>query len=212
MSHTYILVAQAREQAGKGVARSLRREGKSPAVVYGANKAPVKISLDDNKLNVTYNKGHMFTNICELDLDGKTEKVLARDIQLHPVTDRVEHVDFLRVTAKTKLAVMVPIHFIDEEECPGLQRQGVLNVTRHEVEVVCKAMDIPEAINVSLKGIEFGQAVKWSHAVVDGVEPVITDRDFTIATMLAPKVGDDDEDEAGDEAVAEEGEEEAAAE
>lgn len=198
MSQTYTMVAQKRERAGKGVARALRREGRAPAVVYGGNKESVKISIDDNEVNTIYYKGHMFTNICELQIDGKAEKVLARDVQLHPVTDRVEHVDFLRVTDKTKLAVKVPVHFINEDKCPGLERKGILNVTRHEIEVVCQAVNIPEYVEVSLEGVEIGEAVKWSNAVkVKGVTPVIDDRDFTIATMIAPKkAADSDEAEA----------------
>lgn len=197
MSQTYEIVAQERERAGKGVARTLRREGRMPAVVYGGSKEPVKISLDDNEINTQYNKGHMFTSICELEIDGKSQKVLARDIQIHPVTDRVEHVDFLRVTDKTKLAVNVPVHFINEDKCPGLELKGVLNVTRHEIEVFCLAVNIPEAVEVSLEGIEIGQAVKWSNTVpVKGVSPIIDDRDFTIATMIAPKKADEPEDEA----------------
>ena len=208
MSQTYALVAQKRERAGKGVARALRREGRSPAVIYGGNKEPVKISIDDNQVNTLYNKGHMFTSVCELELDGKAEKVLARDVQLHPVTDRVEHVDFLRVTDKTKLAVMVPVVFINEDKCPGLDLKGILNVTRHEIEVVCRAVNIPESVEVSLEGIEIGEAVKWSNAVaIDGVSPAIDDRDFTIATMIAPKKAAETEESAEGEAEAGEAEE-----
>ena len=165
---------------------SRRREGQVPAVIYGDNKEPVKIALSSNAINVEFNKGHMFTNLCDLDLDGKKHLVLARDVQLHPVTDVVEHVDFLRVGPKTKIAVMVPVHFIDQDKCPGLDRKGIVNVVRHEVELWCSAMDIPEQIDVSLADKDFGDAVKISNAKLPaGVSPVITNRDFTIATIVA---------------------------
>ena len=196
MTQKYSMTAEKREMAGKGIARALRRDGKIPSVIYGGNKEPAIISLDDNASNVIYNKGHMFTSLCEMDVAGKNETVLARDIQVHPVTGRVIHVDFLRVTAKTTLAVHVPVHFINEEECPGLKKKGVLNITRHDVELICKATDIPESLVVDLTGIEIGQAVRLSHAdLPKGATPVISDRDFTIAMMGAPKVAAEEDEE-----------------
>lgn len=194
MSKNYAMAAQKRERAGKGVARTLRREGRVPAVVYGDNKEPVKISLNANAINIEYNKGHMFTNLCDLDVEGQKHLVLARDVQLHPVSDLVEHVDFLRVGPKTKIAVMVPVHFIDQDKCPGLDRKGILNIVRHEVELWCIATDIPEQIDVSVAGKDFGDAIKISNAKLPaGTSPVITNRDFTIATMVAPKTAAQEE-------------------
>lgn len=188
MSKNYALKAAKRERAGKGVARSLRREGRTPAVIYGDNKAPVKISVNENEINVQYNRGHMFTMLCDLDVEGEKHLVLARDVQLHPVTDIVEHVDFLRVSAKTKIAVFVPVHFINEEKCPSIHQKGTLNVVRHEIELWCSATDIPERVDVNLEGKEHGDPVKVSSALLPkGTSPVITDRDFTIATLVAPK-------------------------
>ncbi|MCB1783318.1 MAG: 50S ribosomal protein L25/general stress protein Ctc [Alphaproteobacteria bacterium] len=184
----YALKAAKRERAGKGVARSLRREGRTPAVIYGDGKEPVTISLNENEINVTYNRGHMLTMLCELDVDGDQHLVLARDVQLHPVTDIVEHVDFLRVSPKTKIAVMVPVHFINEDKCPGIHQKGTLNVVRHEVELLCSATNIPDQIEVNLEGKHNGEPVKISSAILpEGTSPVITDRDFTIATLVAPK-------------------------
>ncbi|MBK6897260.1 MAG: 50S ribosomal protein L25/general stress protein Ctc [Alphaproteobacteria bacterium] len=194
MSRKYALKAAKRERAGKGVARTLRREGRVPAVVYGDGKEPVKISLSTNEATIEYRKGHMFTNICDLNLDGQDHLVLVRDVQQHPVTDFIEHIDFLRVTPKTKIAVKVPVHFINHEDSPGIFQKGVLNVVRHEVELLCSAMDIPESIDVNLAGKELGDAVKISDAVLPaGVKPVITNRDFTIATVVAPKTGPDED-------------------
>ena len=194
MSRKYALKAAKRERAGKGVARTLRREGRVPAVVYGDGKEPVKISLSTNEATIEYRKGHMFTNICDLNLDGQDHLVLVRDVQQHPVTDFIEHIDFLRVTPKTKIAVKVPVHFINHEDLSGIFQKGVLNVVRHEVELLCSAMDIPESIDVNLAGKELGDAVKISDAVLPaGVKPVITNRDFTIATVVAPKTGPDED-------------------
>ncbi len=197
MSKKYALKAANRERAGKGVARSLRREGRVPAVVYGDGKEPVKISLPLNESTMEYRRGHMFTTLCDLDLEGKTHVVLARDVQLHPVTDFIEHIDFLRVTPKTKIPVWVPVHFINHEDSPGIFQKGVLNVVRHEVELMCSAMDIPESIDVNLAGKDLGDAVKISDAKLpEGVKPVISNRDFTIATIVAPKVGPDEDETA----------------
>ncbi len=188
MSKHYALKAEARDQAGKGAARSLRREGKTPGVIYGDKKEPVKITLNANAINVQYNKGHMFTTLCDLDVAGDKHLVLARDVQLHPVTDIVEHVDFLRVTDKTMITVDVPVHFINEDNSPGLDAKGTLNVVRYNIEVQCRANDIPEQIEVNLEGKDLGDTIHSSDAKYpDGVTPVIDDRDFTIATITAPR-------------------------
>ncbi len=200
MSKNYALKAEERERAGKGVARSLRRAGRTPAVIYGDNKEPVKISLSENETNVEYNKGQMYTTLCDLDVNGKKHLVLARDVQLHPVTDLVEHIDFLRVTKKTKIAVDVPVQFINEDKCPSIDQKGTLNVVRYTVEISCQATDIPDVLVVNLEGKEHGDAVKVSDAdMPEGASPVITDRDFTIATLIAPKTAEEVEaDDAAD--------------
>lgn len=209
MAKNYILEANVRERAGKGVARSLRREGRIPAVIYGDKKDPVKISLDSNETNVEYYKGRMFTTVCDLDLEGKKHVVLARDVQLHPVTDRVEHVDFLRVNKKTKLVVKVPVLFIDEEKCPGISQKGTLNVVRHSVELMCSAMNIPDHVEVSLDGKEHGDALHLSDVVLPEGSKLVNEPRLAVATLLAPKTAADS-DEAGDEEVsADEGSNEA---
>jgi large subunit ribosomal protein L25 len=194
MSKNYAFSAEIRERAGKGVARSLRREGKIPAVIYGDKKEPIKITLDANTVNVQFNRGGMFTTLCDLEIGKDKHVLLARDVQLHPVTDVVEHVDFLRVSAKTKIAVNVPVQFINEEKCPGIEQKGILNVVRYDVELMCSAMNIPDLIEVNLEGKEHGDAVKMSDAVLpEGTTPVIDDRDFTIATIVAPKTAEQEE-------------------
>ena len=212
MAKTYALKAASRDRAGKGVARSLRREGKTPAVIYGDKKEPVKITLNQNEINVEYRRGQMYTTLCDLEVEGGDKHlVLARDVQLHPVTDVVEHVDFMRVTKKTKIAVMVPVNMVNEEESPGIQKKGVLNVVRHEVELLCSAMEIPDSIDVNLEGKEIGDSVNISDAnLPEGVKPVIDDRDFTIATLIAPKKADEPEEGDEEGAEGEEGAEDAA--
>ncbi len=208
MSKNYALKAENRDRAGKGAARALRREGKVPAVIYGDKKDPVKIALDSNTINVQYRKGHMFTTLCDLEAGNDKHLVLARDIQLHPVTDFVEHIDFLRVTAKTKIAVDVPVQFINEDKSPGMHEKGILNVVRYTIELVCAATNIPDHIEVDLEGKEHGDSIKVSDAKLpEGAKPVIDDRDFTIATLLAPKKIEDLEAELaeGEEGEAAEG-------
>lgn len=188
MSKNYALKAATRERAGKGVARALRRENKAPAIIYGDGKEPVKIALEANAINLEYRKGHMLTNLCDLDVNGQKHLVLARDVQLHPVSDMVEHVDFLRVTPKTKITVHVPVHFINNDKSPGLKEGGVLNVVRHDVELVCAAVDIPEFIEANMDGKNLGDAVRISDAKLPaGAKPAITDRDFVLATIQVPR-------------------------
>ena len=188
MSKTYALKAQKRDRAGKGIARELRRNNQIPAVIYGDKKEPVKIALDQNIINVEYNKGKIFTTVCDIDVEGDKHMVLARDIQLHPVTDNVIHADFLRVTDKTTIAVDIPVNFINENKSPGLQEKGVLSITRFTVELICSAMNIPDQLDVDLTGKEQGDSIKISDASLpEGTTPVISDRDFTIANLEAPK-------------------------
>jgi len=188
---TYALQAVKRDGRGKGPARELRRNGEIPAVIYGDKKEPVTITLNSNIMNVEYNRGGVFSTICEIDVEGEKHQVLARDVQLHPVTDVVEHVDFLRVTAKTKIAVNIPVQFVGEEECPGLNANGTLNVVRFEVELICSATKLPDVIEVSLAGKENGDSINISDATLpEGTKPVISDRDFTIATLIAAKTAE----------------------
>ena len=188
MSKNYAMKAATRDRAGKGVARALRRESKVPAVIYGDNKPPTLVSLSDNLINLEYRKGHMLTNLCDLDVDGQKHLVLVRDIQLHPVSDRVEHVDFLRVTPKTLIKVDVPVHFINQADCPGIKEKGVLNVVRYALELMCTAVDIPEQIDVDLKGKGLGDTIRLSDAKLPpGATSAIKGRNFVIATIQTPR-------------------------
>lgn len=194
------MAAELREGTGKGTARAIRREAKVPAVIYGNKKDPVTISLDAKELTMQYHKGHLFTTLIDMTVDGKKEMVLARDIQTHPVTDFIVHADFLRVSAKTKIAVDIPVHFVNEEQSPALSANGILNVVRHTIELYCRATEIPESIEVDLTGKEFSDSVNLSDATLpEGTEPVIGDRDFTIATIVEPRAADDEEETSEEE-------------
>lgn len=196
MAKTFTLPAASHTPSGKGSARALRRSGHLPAVIYGGQAAPAHVAVSENAVNVEYLRGHIFTSLCTLNIKGGVdEHVLVRDVQLHPVTDRVIHVDFIRVTDKTTIAVWVPVQFINEDKCPGLAtHKGTLAVVRHEVELLCPASHIPEYIEVDLSNFENGESIHISSAALPpGITPTITDRDFTIATLQAPRRADEEE-------------------
>ncbi|RUM21375.1 50S ribosomal protein L25/general stress protein Ctc [Rhizobium vallis] len=193
MSHeTYELKAEARERVGKGSARELRRNGLIPAVIYGDKQAPISIALNTNEVTKRIHAGGFMTTVATIEVDGKKHKVLPKDYQLDPVRDFTLHVDFLRVSGNTQVTVEIPVHFINEEKCPGIKVGGVLNIVRHEVEVHCPADAIPEFFNVDLNGKKIGDSIHISEVTLPkGVTPVI-DRDFTIATIIAPAGGIDE--------------------
>lgn len=194
MSHeTYELKAEARELVGKGSARELRRNGFIPAVIYGDKQAPVSIAINTNEVTKRIHAGGFMTTVATIDVDGKKYKVLPKDYQLDPVRDFTMHVDFLRVSGNTQVSVEIPVHFVNEDKSPGLKVGGVLNIVRHEVEVHCPADAIPEFFTVDLSGHKIGDSIHISEVTLPkGVTPVITDRDFTIATIIAPAGGIDE--------------------
>lgn len=195
MTKHYALSAETRERAGKGVARALRREKKIPAVIYGDSKDAESIALPVKEVTLEYLKGHMFTNLCDLEINGKKHLVLARDVQLHPVNDTVLHVDFMRVTPKTTITVAVPVHFLNEENCPGIKvNKGSLTIVRHDVELICKATDIPESIEVDLMPYDIGEPVKLSAAKLPNGVKSASQRDITVATIAPPRLLLEEED------------------
>ncbi|MCW9045118.1 MAG: 50S ribosomal protein L25/general stress protein Ctc [Alphaproteobacteria bacterium] len=205
--------AEVRERAGKGAARAVRKTGRIPAVIYGDSKDPSSISLEPLEYKKAIIGGGFFSTVFEIKVGGKTEKVLARDVQLHPVTDRPLHLDFLRLGKNTKVTVAVPVNFINEVESPGLKRGGVLNIVRHDLDLVCRGDAIPQSIEIDLTGLEIGDGVHISAVTLpEGVVPDITDRDFTIATVAPPTVMKSVEEEEAEEAAAAEAAEAAEAE
>lgn len=210
MSDQMTLSAEMRDRAGKGSARAARRAGLIPAVIYGDRKDPLSINLDANTFRKLINQPGIFSQLLNIKVDGNDNSVLTRDIQFHPVTDVPMHVDFLRIAKGAKIAVMVAVEFINEELSPGLKTGGILNVVRHEVELSCPATAIPESITVDLEGANVGDSIHISAIKLpDDVEPTITDRDFTVATIAAPaSESEETEDEAAEGEEAAEGGEE----
>jgi len=201
MSEQLTLSAETRERAGKGASRVLRREGRVPAVVYGNNEEPLSVHLEEKALVKALSTGHFRNSVVMIDAGGTPARTLPKDVQFHPVTDRPLHVDFLRISEHSKVHVAVPIRFTDEESSKGLKRGGVLNTVRHELELVCDAAEIPEEIEISLAGLDIGDSIHISHVKLpSGSESAITDRDFTIATIVAPTVYKASEGEEGAEA------------
>jgi large subunit ribosomal protein L25 len=188
MSETLKLAAETRARAGKGASRAVRRTGRVPAVIYGAGQPAVTIHVEEKLLVRQLSSGHFMNSIVELTVDGGAAvRTLPRDVQFHPVTDRPIHVDFLRVSADAVITVAVPVHFVDEDKSPGMKRGAVLNVVRHELQLDCPSNAIPDQIDISLAGRDVGDSIHISSVVLPaGVTSHIHDRDFTIATMVAP--------------------------
>ena len=189
-----VLSVDVRERTGKGGAREARRQGFVPGVLYGGDQDPVSISLKHNELIKAINSGKFLANMITIDHKGEKQTVFTRDVQFDPVKDLPLHVDFQRVSAKDIITVEVSVHFINDEKAPGIKRGGVLNIVRHAIEVNCPAGSIPESIEVDISGMDIGDSVHISDVTLPkGVEPTITDRDFTIATMQGSRAVIDDE-------------------
>lgn len=185
--------ATARPRAGKGAARQVRREGKVPGVIYGDKQTAVTIALDSNDLGKIIGKGKFLSTLFTLDVDGAKTRVIPRDVQLDPVKDFAIHVDFQRVGPGGKIRVNVPCRFVNEAASPGLKRGGVLNIVRHEVEVVCSADAIPEFFEFDLTGYEIGRSIHISAIKLpESIKLVISDRDFTVATVAGAKAQEEE--------------------
>jgi large subunit ribosomal protein L25 len=211
MAEAIAIAAETRQHAGKGFARALRRAGRTPGIIYGSEIEPVLISVDPMEIGQHMRRTGFFARVFQIAVGGDTHRVLAREVQFDPVTDRLLHVDFLRFAADARLAVDVEVIFKNDEESPGIKRGGVLNVVRHTVELLCAADDIPPFLTVDLTGLDIGDSVHISDIdIPSGAEPTITDRDFTVATIAAPSLlmtVEEEEAEAAEAAEAAEGEE-----
>jgi large subunit ribosomal protein L25 len=202
MSDTLTLSAESRDRAGKGASRALRNSGRVPAVIYGDNQEPLSIHVEEKLLMKQLMTGHFLNSIVEIEVGGKTVRTLPKDVQFHPVTDRPLHADFLRLSKNATVDVKVPVVFINEEKSPGLKRGGVLNIVRHELELICPSDAIPDDIEIDVTGYDVGDSIHISSVTLPaGVKSAITDRDFTIATVVAPsglksQEGDTGKDEA----------------
>ena len=187
MSDTLTLPAERRERAGKGASRALRREGRIPAVVYGGKEDPITIHVEEKELVKQLMTGHFMNSIVKIEVGGDTVRTLPKDVALHPVSDRPTHADFLRLSKDSTVEVSIPVVFTNEEASPGLKKGGVLNVVRHELDLVCAADKIPGEIEIDVTGKEVGDSIHISEvALPEGSTSAITDRDYTIATLVAP--------------------------
>ena len=205
MSDLLTLSAETRERAGKGASRAMRREGRVPAVVYGNKQEALAIHLEEKALVKAMANGHFMNTVVMIDGVGELVRTLPKDVQFHPVSDRPLHVDFLRISEHTTVHVNVPVVFIDEEKAPGIKRGGVLNIVRHELELICDAAEIPDHIDISLDGLDVGASIHISSVTLpQGSKSAIDDRDFTIATIVAPSAlkSSDGEGEAATDAAA----------
>jgi len=173
----------------QGSTISILKKGFVPGIIYGKNTEPTKISFEYKVLEKLMKSGSFYSKIIDLDIDGKKEKILPKQLQYHPVTDRVIHFDFLRVQNDTKVTVEVEVIFLNRETCPALKKGGVLNLVRRLVELNCNANNIPDKLEFDLISSEIGDAIKISNInLPEGVRPVINDRDFVIATLAPPTV------------------------
>ena len=187
MAETIILNGNLRTSTGKGFARASRRAGRIPAIIYGNKQDTISIDIEEKEYKKLMTQSGIFSRLLDLNIDGKSNIVLTRDIQFHPVSENPLHVDFLRIGKGSTITVSIPVSFINEELSPGLKTGGVLNTVRFELELECPADNIPEKIEINLEGLVVGDSIKISTVKLpDGVKPTITDRDFTIATIAAP--------------------------
>jgi len=210
MSRDATIAVSPRDRAGKGAARAARRAGQVPGVVYGAKKTPEMIAIARGELMRHIRREGFMNTVFSIDLGGRTQKVLPRDLQFHPVTDEPLHVDFLRLTKGATIEIEVPVHFRGQEESVGIKRGGVLNIVRHEIELECDVDAIPEYLEVDISGLDINDSVHASSiALPEGAKLTITDRDFTVASVAPPTVAKtEEEEELEGEEEAVEGEEE----
>jgi len=204
MRELQTISAEPRQRTGTGGARAARRAGRIPGILYGGGGEPVAIHLDPMEIAKAYHAGNFTSQLVSVALDGQKLLALPREVQTHPVRDHVIHVDFLKVDEHTRIDVDVPLRFINHDKSPGLKRGGVLNVVRHEVELNCPAVGIPPFIEADLDGLDIGDAIKISAITLPAdVSPVITGRDFTLATVAAPsQLITEEEEKAAAEAAA----------
>jgi large subunit ribosomal protein L25 len=189
MPDFHSLAAEQRDRVGKGSARAARRNGRVPAVIYGLGQEPQPITLAYNEILKEVQKPRFLGTLFEIEVDGAKERVIPRDVQYDVVKDLPTHVDFLRIGKDTKIDVAVAVHFINEEESPGLEEGGVLNIVRHDIELACPVESIPEMLTADLTGLHVGDSIHISDIKMpEGVTPTIADRDFTVATIAAPTI------------------------
>jgi large subunit ribosomal protein L25 len=204
MSEQLTLAAEKRDRAGKGASRALRRDGRVPVVVYGDKKEPLSLHVEEKLLTKMLHTGHFMNSVVMIEVGGKANRTLPKAVDFHPVSSRPIHVDFLRIGEHSKVTVAIPVRFDNEDDSPGLKRGGVLNVVQHDIELICDASEIPDELHVDLTGLDIGDSIHISQVKLPkGAKPAIDDRDFTVATLVAPSAmkseeGDTTQADAGD--------------
>lgn len=189
MSQVFSLDAEPRETGRKSITRELRLAGRVPGIIYGGSKDPETVSFEGRALVKLWNTGTFQSHILMVSVGGAVTRVIPRDVQLDPISDAPVHVDLLRLEEGATIHIEIPVHFINDTLSPGIKRGGVLNVVRHEIELICPIESIPEAITIDLANLEINDSVHISAiALPEGVKPAISDRDFTIATIAPPTV------------------------
>jgi large subunit ribosomal protein L25 len=186
MTQIIPLSAELRDRAGKGTARATRRSGRIPAVIYGAKQPPVMLTLDARSFIRVLHQPGFFTHLFDVAAGEETHRVLARDVQFHPVTDVPLHVDFLRVSGDTRITLNVPVEFVGQDKSPGIKRGGVLNIVAHEIEITCAADAIPEHIVISLEGVDLGGSIHMSSVKLPEGAKTTDTHDFTVASIATP--------------------------
>ena len=200
MSEQLTLPAEARDRAGKGASRALRREGRVPAVIYGEKKEALSIHVEEKLLSKMLHTGHFMNSVVMIDVGGKATRTLPKAVDFHPVTSRPIHVDFLRIGEHSQVNVNVPVRFDNEEASPGLKRGGVLNIVVHDLALICDAAEIPDEIHIDLTGLEIGDTLHISQVKLPkGAKPANADEDFTVATVVAPSAMKAEEEETAPE-------------
>ena len=207
------LKAIKRENTSSGSNNKLRSEGLIPAILYGGKEANKNISIEQKDIKNLIHSDTFLSKVLDLEVDGKKEKVIPRDIAFNVVTEEPIHIDFMRIVSGKKIILEIPVKFINHPDSPGLKRGGVLNIVRRKVELKCPAENIPDEIIIDLAGTDIGTSIKISSVKLpENVIPTITDRDFVIATVASPTVMKEPEKPAEGEEVAEGAEGEAPAE
>ena len=185
-----------------GSNKTLLKKGFVPGIIYGKGSDPTKIAFENKALNQLMKSGSFYTKIIELEIEGKIEKILPKQLQYDPVTDKLIHFDFLRVKEDTKVTVEVPIEFLNQDICPGLKKGGVLNLVRRLIELSCNANNIPDKLQFDLEEKDIGDAIKISNIdLPEGVKPTITDRDFVVATLVPPTIEIEEETKPEEEGI-----------
>jgi large subunit ribosomal protein L25 len=185
MTEAHVFKAETRAQAGTGTARAVRRSGMVPGVIYGDKKEPQMISLNSRDLEREFTSLAFFSRIYTIDTGKQKQQVIAKDVQLHPVTDAPLHIDFQRINKDSKVSVSVPVHYTNEEKSPGIKRGGTLNIIVHSLEIICSPLSIPENLTVDLSGLESGKSITLDVlSLPEGVKAANATRDNVLATIV----------------------------